>query len=117
MSNDGAAPHALPITTTFELPGFRVVESRGACFGLIVRSMGIAKGVTSAFRSLRQGENPEYTQLLAESRNHAMDRLVENAQALGGNAIIGMRFDSAEVGDGLIEIVAYGTAVIVAAHS
>ena len=113
MPQDGAAPHALPITTGFELPGSRVVGTRGACFGVIVRSMGFTKGVTSAFRSLRQGENPEYTQLLAESRNHAMDRLVENAQSLGGNAIIGMRFDSGEVGDGLIEIVAYGTAVIV----
>ena len=108
------ATRAFPITTTFELPGHRVVESRGTCFGLVVRSMGIAKGFTAGLRTLRQGEVPEYTSLLEDSRRHAIDRMVDNAGLLGANAIVGMRFDSSEVGqNGLTEIVAYGTAVII----
>lgn len=113
MSSAGAAPHTLPITTTFELPGRRVVENRGACFGLVVRSMGVAKGFTAAFATLRRGEVSQYTELLEDSRRHAIDRMVDNARLLGANAIIGMRFDSSEIGTSLTEILAYGTAVLV----
>jgi uncharacterized protein YbjQ (UPF0145 family) len=113
MSSAGAAAHALPITTTFELPGYRITDSRGTCFGLVVRSMGFAKGVGAAFRTLRQGEVHQYTQLLEDSRRHAVDRMVDNARLLGANAIVGMRFDSSEIGQSLTEIVAYGTAVVV----
>lgn len=113
MTSAGAAEHTLPITTAFELAGSRVVDSRGTCFGLVVRSMGLAKGVTASLRTLRQGEVPQYTQLLEDSRRHAIDRMVDNARLLGANAIIGMRFDSSEIGTSLTEIVAYGTAVVV----
>lgn len=113
MTAAGAAAHALPLTTAFEFPGARVVESRGACFGLVVRSMGLAKGMTAALMTMRQGEVTQYTELLEDSRRHAIDRMVENAQLLGGNAIIGMRFDSSEIGTSLTEIVAYGTAVVI----
>lgn len=113
MIRDGAAVHALPITTAFDLPGVRVVQSRGTCFGLVVRSMGLAKGVSAALRTLRQGEVAQYTELLEDSRRHAIDRMVDNARLSGGNAIIGVRFDSSEIGNGLTEVVAYGTAVVV----
>jgi uncharacterized protein YbjQ (UPF0145 family) len=108
----GAVTAALPVTTAFELQGWRIERQVGVCFGLVVRSVGLAKGVTGAFRSLKAGEVPQYTQLLEDSRRHAMDRMIENARLLGANAVIGMRFDSAEVADGLAEIVAYGTAVV-----
>lgn len=113
MSSPGAVPYPLPLSTTFELPGHRVVESRGACFGLVVRSIGLVKGVSAMFSSLRRGEVTQYTELLEDSRRHAIDRLVDNARLLGANAVIGMRFDSSEIGEGLTEIVAYGTAVLV----
>ena len=103
----------MPITTTFELPGRRVVASRGACFGLVVRSMGMVKGIAAALQTMRQGEVSQYTNLLEDSRRHAIDRMVDNARLLGANAIIGMRFDSSEIGSSLTEIVAYGTAVVV----
>jgi uncharacterized protein YbjQ (UPF0145 family) len=109
----GAAAHNLPTTTAFELPGARVVANRGACFGLVVRSMGVVKGMGAVFTAMRQGEVSQYTELLEDSRRHAIDRLVDNAQLLGANAIIGMRFDSSEIGQNLTEIVAYGTAVVV----
>lgn len=112
MTSPGASEHTLPITTAFELPNRRVVEVRGACFGLVVRSMGIAKNFAASLSTMRQGEVSQYTELLEDSRRHAMDRMVDNARLLGGNAIIGMRFDSSEIGSSLTEIVAYGTAVV-----
>jgi uncharacterized protein YbjQ (UPF0145 family) len=101
----------LPITTANELPGIRVVENLGVAFGLVVRSVGFTKGLTAGLKALRQGEVSEYTELLEDSRRHALDRLVQNAQLLGANAIVAMRFDTSEVGQSLTEIVAYGTAV------
>ncbi len=103
----------LPISTTFEVPGSRVVQSKGACFGLVVRSIGVVKGFTGGWRSMFRGEVPQYTELLEDSRRHAVDRMLDNARLLGANAIVGMRFDSSEVGAGLTEIIAYGTAVVV----
>ncbi len=101
------------VSTTFDLPGYDVERHLGATFGVVVRSVGFAKGFTGSFRALKAGEVPQYTQLLEDSRRHAMDRLLENARVLGANAVLGMRFDSAEIGQGLAEIVAYGTAVVV----
>lgn len=103
----------MPVTTRFELPGMVVEQSLGTCFGLVVRSMGFRRSFTAQFTQLRAGEVPQYTELLEDSRRHAVDRMVDNARLLGANAILGMRFDSSEMGQSLTEIVAYGTAVVV----
>lgn len=103
----------MPVTTGVEIPGSRVRQNLGVAFGLVVRSVGLARGFTGAIRSLRQGEVGEYTQVLEDARRHAIDRMLENARLLGANGVIGMRFDSAEMGQGLAEIVAYGSAVVV----
>jgi uncharacterized protein YbjQ (UPF0145 family) len=101
------------VTTTFEIPGMRTARYCGSCFGVVVRSMGFAKGIGASFKALAGGEVTQYTRLLEDSRRHATDRMIENAQVLGANAVIGMRFDSSEMGQSLTEIVAYGTAVVV----
>ncbi|HZU39844.1 MAG TPA: heavy metal-binding domain-containing protein [Solirubrobacteraceae bacterium] len=101
----------LPMTTAMELPGLTVRENLGVVYGLVVRSMGFAGSVTGGLRALRRGEVPEYTQLLEDSRRHAIDRMVENARLMGADAIVAVRFDSSEIGQQLTEIVAYGTAV------
>jgi uncharacterized protein YbjQ (UPF0145 family) len=103
----------IAVSTSFDVPGHRIVQFRGPCFGLVVRSMGFAKGIGASFRALAGGEVRQYTELLEDSRRHAMDRMVENARLVGGNAVIGMRFDSSEIGQQLTEIVAYGTAVVI----
>jgi uncharacterized protein YbjQ (UPF0145 family) len=99
------------MTTALELPGLKVRENLGICFGLVVRSMGFTGGVAASFKGLRRGEITEYTQLLEDSRRHAIDRMLENGRLMGAEAIIAVRFDSSEIGQQFTEIVAYGTAV------
>jgi len=108
-----SSPATLPVTTAFVLPGMTIEKDLGLAFGLVVRSMGLAKGFGAQFTAMRQGEVPQYTRLLEDSRRHAIDRMIENAQLLGANAVVAMRFDSSEIGQQLTEIVAYGTAVVV----
>jgi uncharacterized protein YbjQ (UPF0145 family) len=112
---DQTTTRGLPVlvSTTFDVPGTQITQYLGSCFGVVVRSMGFAKGIGAAFKSLAGGEVRQYTELLEDSRRHALDRMVANAQVLGANAVIGMRFDSSEIGQSLTEIVAYGTAVTV----
>lgn len=101
------------IVTTENIAGHRAVTSLGQVFGVVVRSRGIGGNFMAELRSIVGGEIHEYTRLLEEARRHAIDRLVTNATAMGANAVIMMRFDSAEIGQTMSEIVAYGTAVVV----
>jgi uncharacterized protein YbjQ (UPF0145 family) len=103
----------IPTSTTFELPGYRVERTLGLSWGLIVRSVGLAKGLTGTVRSLKAGEVREFTDVVDQARHTALERLVDHAQQLGGNAVLGVRFDSSDLGNGLAEIVAYGTAATV----
>src|SRR5512142_2997761 len=103
----------MPMTTAQELPGVRIRENLGVCYGLVVRSMGAIGGMAAGFKALRRGEVSQYTQLLEDSRRHAVERMVDNANLLGADAVVGVRFDSSEIGQQLTEIVAYGTAVTV----
>jgi len=108
-----SSPSTFPVTTALVLQGMTVERDLGLTFGLVVRSMGVAKSFTAGLTALRQGEVPQYTALLEDSRRHAIDRMIDNARLLGANAVIAMRFDSSEMGQQLTEIVAYGTAVVV----
>jgi uncharacterized protein YbjQ (UPF0145 family) len=100
------------VVTTENVPGHQVVQVKGQVFGVVVRSRGIGGNFVAGLRSLVGGEIHEYTQMLEEARRHALDRLVANAKLMGANAIVMMRFDSAEIGQTMSEIVAYGTAVV-----
>ena len=99
------------VATTGNITGYRVREMFGQCFGVVVRSRGVAGNLAAGLRSLVGGEIKEYTSMLEEARRHAIDRLVENARAMGCNAVVMMRFDSSEIGQTMSEVVAYGTAV------
>jgi uncharacterized protein YbjQ (UPF0145 family) len=101
------------ITTTENIVGYRVLETKGQVFGVVVRSRGLAGNLMAGLRSIIGGEITEYTSLLEETRRHAIDRMVKNAQLMGGNAVVMMRFDSSEIGQTMSEIVAYGTVVVV----
>jgi uncharacterized protein YbjQ (UPF0145 family) len=97
-------------STTFELPGYTVDQTLGLSWGLIVRSVGLVRGFTGSLKSMRQGEVTEFTAVVDGARRVALERLVAHARQLGGNAVLGVRFDSSDIGQGLAEIVAYGTA-------
>ncbi len=105
------------VSTAPFIAGHRVVETKGQTFGLVVRSRGLAGNLAAGLRSLVGGEIHEYTQLLEDPRRQAIDRLVQNATVMGANAVISMRFDSSEIANTMTEIVAYGTAVVVAADA
>jgi uncharacterized protein YbjQ (UPF0145 family) len=102
------------VSTAPFIAGHRVVETKGQTFGLVVRSRGFSGNLIAGLRSLGGGEIHEYTQLLEDTRRQALDRLIQNATLMGANAIISMRFDSSEMASYMTEIVAYGTAVVVA---
>ena len=99
------------VTTTENVAGHRTIESFGQVFGVVVRSRSIGGNLAAALRSVIGGEIKEYTALVEETRRHAIDRLVQNAAAMGANAVVMMRFDSVEIGQTMSEVVAYGTAV------
>jgi uncharacterized protein YbjQ (UPF0145 family) len=109
---DGQGARPVLVVTTDNVPGQRVREVKGQVFGLVVRSRGLGGNIMASLRALGGGEITEYTQLLEEARRHAIDRMIANAASMGANAVVMMRFDSAEIGQTMSEIVAYGTAVV-----
>lgn len=100
------------VVTSEQVAAHRVRQTLGQCYGVVVRSRGMAGNLMAGLRSIVGGEIHEYTQMLEEARRHAVDRMVENATLMGANAIVMMRFDSSEIGETMSEIVAYGTAVV-----
>ncbi len=101
------------ITTTEFIPNKRIVKVLGLVKGNTVRVRHIGKDILAAFKNLVGGEIQEYTKLLAEAREQALDRMIQNAKELGANAIIGIRFSTAYVMTNAAEIMAYGTAVLI----
>jgi uncharacterized protein YbjQ (UPF0145 family) len=99
------------ITTMNELPGYSIDEVMGEVFGLTVRSRNVGSQIGATIKSLAGGELKGMTKMLAEGRAHATERLVEEAEGKGANAIIAFRFDTSELGTTWTEICAYGTAV------
>ncbi len=99
------------VTTTHEIAGKQIVRTLGLARGNTVRARHLGKDIMAAFRNVVGGEVREYTKLLAESREHALDRMVEEAETMGADAVIGMRFATSEVASNAAEILAYGTAV------
>jgi uncharacterized protein YbjQ (UPF0145 family) len=101
------------IVSTPYLSGYKITKTIGFTWGLIVRSRGLGRNITAGLRSIIGGEIHEYTELLNQSREQALDRLKEHARALGANAVVSVEFDSSEIGQTMTELLAYGTAVIV----
>jgi uncharacterized protein YbjQ (UPF0145 family) len=101
------------VTTTERPAGYEVQQVLGHVFGVVVRSRGLGGNILASLRALGGGEIVEYTRLVEDTRRHAIDRMIENARAMGANAVVMMRFDSSEMGQTMTEVVAYGTAAIV----
>ena len=103
----------MTVVTTPNLPGKTVVRTLGLVRGNTIRARHVGKDIMAAMRNLVGGEVTEYAKLLAESREQALDRMVEQAEALDANAVIGLQFQTSVVMGGAAEMMAYGTAVVV----
>lgn len=101
------------VVTTNDLPGYRVVRVIGLVRGITVRSRSVIGTIGGALQSLVGGNLSLFTQLAETSRQEALDLMVRHAEAQGANAVIGMRYDGNEITDGITEMLAYGTAVVV----
>jgi uncharacterized protein YbjQ (UPF0145 family) len=101
------------VSTTERPAGYEVERTLGQVFGVVVRSRGLGVNIVTYFRAWGGGEIRQYTRLVEDTRRHAIDRMIENAREQGANAVVMMRFDSAETGSNMSEVVAYGTAVVV----
>lgn len=101
------------VTTTDEISGKRIVRTLGIVRGNTIRARHLGRDVMAGLRNIVGGEVSEYTKLLAEAREQALDRMVEEARSLGGNAVVEVRFSTSEVMSGAAELLAYGTAVVI----
>jgi uncharacterized protein YbjQ (UPF0145 family) len=99
------------ISTMNDLPGYTIDDVLGEVFGLTVRSRNVGSQLGASLKSIVGGELKGMTKMLAEGRLHAQERLVEEAEAKGANAVLAFRFDTSELGSTWTEICAYGTAV------
>ena len=101
------------VVTSNDVHGKRILRTVGLVRGNTIRAKHIGRDIAAAFRNLVGGEVTEYTQMLAEAREQALDRMIAEAQALGANAVVGLRFATSMVMQGAAELLAYGTAVVI----
>jgi len=99
------------LTTLNDIPGKRIKESLGLVRGNTIRAKNIGKDIIAGFRNIVGGEIKEYTEALNEAREEAMERMLKNAEELGADAIIGIRFTTSQIMSGAAELLVYGTAV------
>ena len=104
--------HAM-VTTQFELDGFRVVKTLGVVRGIVVRSRSILGTIGASLQTIMGGNITLLTQLCEKTRAEAFDLMLQHAAELGGNAVVGARYDATEIMQGVTEVLAYGTAVLV----
>ncbi len=100
------------VTNIEQVPGKRVARHLGLVNGNTVRAKHVGRDIMAGFKNLVGGELKGYTELLTESRNTALDRMVQEAQALGANAVLNVRFSTSTISQGAAELMAYGTAVV-----
>ena len=100
------------VSTTFDLPGFRITRNLGVVRGIIVRSRSIFGTLGAGLQTIVGGNISIFSDLCEQTRNDAFDLMLQHAAALGANAVIGARYDATEIMNGVTEVLAYGTAVI-----
>jgi len=101
-------------STAFELPGYRVTQSHGVVRGIVVRSRSIIGNLGASLQSLFGGNITLYTELCERAREDAFNQMLAHAGQAGANAVVGVRYDATEIGNGITEVLCYGTAVSVA---
>jgi uncharacterized protein YbjQ (UPF0145 family) len=103
----------IPVTTTFTIEGYHIRKYLGVVRGIVVRSPTIAQGIMGGLKTIIGGTVGAYTQMCEQTREQAYAEMVRHAQQMGANAILGMRYDAAEVVEKSTEVICYGTAVVI----
>lgn len=103
----------IPVTTTFTIEGYRITRYLGVVRGIIVRAPTIAQGILGGLKSIVGGKIGAYTEMCEQTRQQAYELLIDHAVAIGANAIVGLRYESSEIGAGATEVLCYGTGVII----
>jgi uncharacterized protein YbjQ (UPF0145 family) len=101
------------VTTTFDLPNYRIVQNLGVVRGIVVRSRNVFATIGATLQTIVGGNITVWTTLCEQTRNDAFDIMIQHATEIGANAVIGARYDTTELAQGVTEVLAYGTAVIV----
>ena len=105
-------PHNM-VTTTFELAGYQIVSNLGLVRGIVVRSRSVVGTIGASLQTLIGGDISLFTNLCEDTRKDAFERMLQHAGELGANAVMGVRYDATEIMQGVTEVLAYGTAVVV----
>ena len=105
----------MQVTTTFSIEGYRITEYKGLVRGIVVRAPTIGQGILGGLKAIVGGQIGAYTEMCEQARQQAYDRVLEHAKSLGANAVVGLRYESSEVGRqaSATEVLCYGTAVVV----
>ncbi|MBN1795161.1 MAG: YbjQ family protein [Sedimentisphaerales bacterium] len=101
------------LSTTFEIPGRKIIKHLGLVRGNTIRARHLGRDIMAGLKNVVGGEISDYTKMMAESREQALDRMIEHAEELGANAIVGVKFATSEMMQHASEILVYGTAVVV----
>lgn len=103
----------VPVTTTFTIEGYRIIEYKGIARGIIVRAPTIAQGIVGGLKNIIGGRIGAYTEMCEQARQQAFELLIQHAREMGSNAIVGLRYDASEVVSKATEVLCYGTAVVI----
>lgn len=103
----------LMVTTTFNFDGYKVAKHLGVVRGITVRSRSVVGSFGASVQQIFGGNISLYTEMCEQARQEAFDLMMQHAQQMGANAVIGMRYDANEISDGVAEVLAYGTAVVI----
>jgi len=103
----------IPVSTTFNFEGHEIVEYKGVVRGIVVRSPTIVQGIMGGLKNIIGGKIGAYTEMCEQTRQDAYEHLLEHAEKLGANAIVGFRYDSSDLQDSATEVLCYGTAVVI----
>jgi len=101
------------VTTAFELPNYRITQNLGVVRGIVVRSRNVFATIGATLQTIVGGNITVWTTLCEQTRNDAFDIMIQHATEIGANAIVGARYDTTELAQGVTEVLAYGTAVVV----
>jgi uncharacterized protein YbjQ (UPF0145 family) len=104
----------MPVTTTFTIEGYRIREYKGIARGIIVRAPTIAQGIIGGLKNIIGGRIGAYMEMCEQARQQAYELLIQHAEEMGGNAVVGLRYDASEVVSkgSATEVLCYGTAVV-----